>query len=324
SAEVASSLVVLFSLIVLFLTGAYIFKEIVRVFLILTGYASGDIPSFGELFSRLYTGMLKLLIPLFLVSLGVAVLAHVAQFGFIFTLKPLSFKLERINPFEGIKRLFSVGTLFEMAKSTLKALLLIGVALFLVSGSIDFFVSSPLSPPERVLVEFLKKSAGVLIALGAVAFLISLVDYAFRRWQYERKIMMSRRELKEEYKQLEGHPEVKGRLRARMRELARSRMMAEVPKASVIITNPTHIAIALRYDPKKDRAPVVVAKGKGRVAEKIVEIGRAHGVPVVRKPELARALYPAVEVGKEISPKFYKAVAEVIAYVMFKRKKLYA
>ncbi|AAC07777.1 flagellar biosynthesis protein FlhB [Aquifex aeolicus] len=324
SHEIASSLVVLLSLLLLLFLGTYIAKEVILIFLAVTGYVHADISELGSLYENFYENIVKVLTPLFFLALLVVILSHVAQFGFIFTLKPLSFKWERINPFEGIKRLISLTTLFETVKNTLKAFLLIGIAVFVLKGSLYFFLSSSTYPLAETLKSFIKTSAITLITLGVVALLIAFLDYAFKRWQYEKKIMMSRRELKEEYKQLEGHPEVKSRIKARMRELAKSRMMAEVPKATVVITNPTHIAIALKYNPEKDKAPVVVAKGKGTIAQKIVEIAENYSIPVVRKPELARALYPAVEVGKEISPKFYKAVAEIIAYVMFKKKKVYA
>ncbi len=324
SHEVASSLVVLIGSLTLIFLGTYIVKEIVWAFLVLTGYAQGEISSLSEIFERIYSGILKVLLPLFFLSITVVVVAHIAQFGFIFTLKPLSFKAERLNPFEGLKKIFSLNTLFDLFKNSLKAVILIGIALFFLKGSIDFLLLSSASGLSESVEKFLNILFVLLILLGVSAFLIALLDFAYRRWQYEKRIMMSRQELKEEYKQLEGNPEVKGKLKARMRELARTRMMAEVPKASVVITNPTHIAIALKYDPNRDRAPVVVAKGKGRIAERIIEIAEEHGIPVIRKPELARAMYPAVEVGKEISPEFYKAVAEIIAYVMFKRKKVYA
>ena len=324
SHEVASSLVVLIGSLTLIFLGAYIVKEIVWAFLVLTGYAQGEISSLSEVFERIYSGILKVLIPLFFLSVIVVVVAHIAQFGFIFTLKPLSFKTERLNPFEGLKKIFSLNTLFDLFKNSLKAVILIGIALFFLKGSIDFLLLSSASGLSESVERFLNVLFVLLILLGVSAFLIALLDFAYRKWQYEKKIMMSRQELKEEYKQLEGNPEVKGKLKARMRELAKTRMMAEVPKASVVITNPTHIAIALKYDPDRDKAPVVVAKGKGRIAERIIEIAEEHGIPVIRKPELARAMYPTVEVGKEISPEFYKAVAEIIAYVMFKRKKVYA
>jgi len=164
----------------------------------------------------------------------------------------------------------------------------------------------------------------VVLILGVIAFMIALLDYAYKRWEYERKIRMSRQEVKEEFKQLEGNPEIRAKIKARMREMARGRMMAEIPKASVVITNPTHVAVALRYDGERDRAPVVVAKGKGAVAERIRSIAQDYSVPIVSKPELARALYQAVDVGEEIPPEFYRAVAEIIAFVMFRKRKVLA
>lgn len=324
SHEIASSLVVLVGSLTLLFLGGYIVKEIVWAFLVLTGYAQGEIDSLSEVFERIYSETLKVLVPLFFLSVVVVVVAHVAQFGFIFTLKPLSFRAERLNPFEGLKRIFSLNTLFDLFKNSLKAVVLIGVALFFLKGSVEFLLLSSAIELSQSLEKFLKILFTLLVLLGVLAFLIALLDFAFRKWQYEKRIMMSRQELKEEFKQLEGNPEVKAKLKAKMRQLARTRIIAEVPKASVVITNPEHIAIALRYDPDKDKAPVVVAKGKGSVAEKIIEVAKEHDIPIVRKPELARAMYPSVEVGKEISPEFYKAVAEIIAYVMFRKRKVYA
>ncbi|WP_457600522.1 EscU/YscU/HrcU family type III secretion system export apparatus switch protein, partial [Hydrogenivirga sp.] len=163
----------------------------------------------------------------------------------------------------------------------------------------------------------------VVLVLGIIAFFIALLDFAYKKWDYERRIRMSKQEVKEEFKQLEGHPEIRAKVKARMREMARGRMMAEVPKASVVITNPTHYALALRYDSEKDRAPVVVAKGKGTLAERIISVAEEYEVPIVRKPELARAMYPAVDVGDEIPPEFYRAVAEIIAFVMFRKRRTY-
>lgn len=324
SHEVASSLVVLVGSLTLMFLGIYIVKEIIWAFLVLAGYVQGEINSLSEVFERIYSGILKVLLPLFFLSILVVVVAHVVQFGFVFTLKPLNFKADRLNPFEGIKRIFSLTTLFDLFKNSLKAIILIGIALFFLKGFLQPLLRSSSGDVGENLAGFANALFVLLILLGTSAFLIALLDFAYRKWQYEKKIMMSRRELKEEYKQLEGNPEVKGKLKARMRELARSRMIAEVPKASVVITNPTHIAIALKYDPEEDKAPIVVAKGKGRVAEKIMEIAEENNIPIIRKPELARAMYPAVEVGKEISPEFYKAVAEIIAYVIFRKKRVYA
>jgi flagellar biosynthetic protein FlhB len=324
SVEIASSLTVLISSLIIFFTGALIFREVVVFFTAISGLRPSEFSVLaGTTVKDAFLNVIKLLIPFFVVTILVVVGAHVAQFGFIFTLKPLQFKWERINPIEGIKKMLSLTTLFELSKNTLKATLLFGIALFILKGSASLVLSSaqmPLLEGIDFLINLLIK---VVLILGVVAFLIALLDFAYKKWEYEKKIRMSKQEVKEEFKQLEGQPEVKAKVKARMREMAKGRMMAEVPKASVVITNPTHYAIALRYDPDRDNAPTVVAKGKGRIAERIVEVAKEHEVPVLRKPELTRAMFSAVDVGEEIPPEFYRAVAEIIAFVMFRKKRTY-
>ncbi len=321
SVDVATSLTVLVSTFILFFIGYALFKNIAELLNnISTLNYSNTFSNIGYFLKEVSLNFTKTLAPLFIIVIGVVIASFIAQFGFIFTLKPLAFKWDRINPFEGIKRMFSLTTLFEIFKNILKVSVLIGVAYFVVRGSAGEIINSPLSPLTEAIVFLLKIIFVVVITLGIFAFGVALLDLAYKKWDYERRIRMSREEIKEEYKQFEGNPEIKGKLRSRMRELAKGRMMAEVPKASVVITNPTHIAIALRYDAEKDKAPVVVAKGKGTVAEKIVEVANRYGVPVIRREGVARALYPVVEIGQEIPPAFYKAVAEIIAFVMFKKK----
>jgi len=325
SVEVASSLTVLISSLILIFVGALIFREVVSLLLSLSLVKVSEFSSLSaHVLRETFTDVGKLLLPFFAVSVAVVIGAHVAQFGFIFTLKPVSFKWERINPIEGLKRMFSLTTLFELVKNSLKAVLLFGTALFIIKSGVVLILSSaqmPLVEGLRFLIDLLVK---VVIVLGVMAFFIALLDLAYKKWEHEKRIRMSRQEVKEELKQLEGNPEVRGKIRKRMRELARGRMMAEVPKASVVITNPIHIAVALRYDPEKDRAPVVVAKGKGSLAERIKRVAQENGVPVLRRPELARTLHEAVDVGEEIPPELYRAVAEIIAFVMFRKRKAYA
>ncbi len=324
SVEIASSLTVLISSVIIFFTGGLIFKEVVSLFSAIAGLRPFEFSSLaGNTVKESFLGTIKLLVPFFVVAVLVVISAHIAQFGFVFSLKPLQFKWERINPFEGFKRIFSLTTLFELAKNSLKALILFGVALFVLKGSIDLLIGSASSPILEGVSFMLSLIMKVVLILGVMAFLIALLDFAYKKWEYERKIRMTRQEVKEEFKQLEGHPEIRAKIRSRMREMARGRMMAEVPKASVVITNPTHIAVALRYDQEKDSAPKVVAKGKGSIAEKIIEVARRHEVPVVRREELARSLFSSVEVGDEIPPEFYRAVAEIIAFVVFRRKRVY-
>ncbi len=325
SVEIASSLTVLISSLIVFFTGALLFKEIVAFFAGIAGLRPSDFSALTSLsLKETFVNTVKLLIPFFVVTFLVVIGAHIAQFGFIFTFKPLQFKWDRLNPIEGIKKMFSLTTLFELSKNALKALLLFGIALFVLKGSSELVISSagmPLVESVKLLVDIAIK---LVLILGVIAFLIALLDFAYKRWEYERKIMMSKQEVKEEMKQLEGNPEIRAKIRARMREMAKGRMMAEVPKASVVITNPTHYAVALKYDGERDRAPKVVAKGRGTLAERIIQVAEEHDVPVVRKPELARALYQAVDVGEEIPSEFYRAVAQVIALIMFKKRKTYA
>ncbi|EDP76574.1 flagellar biosynthesis protein FlhB [Hydrogenivirga sp. 128-5-R1-1] len=324
SVEIASSLSVLISSLIIFFTGALIFKEVVAFLIAISGLRPAEFSILaGTTIKDSFTSIVKLLVPFFVVTILVVIGAHVAQFGFIFTLKPLQFKWERLNPVEGIKKMVSITTLFELSKNTLKASLLFGIALFILKGSVSLILNSaqmPLLEGVNFLIDLLIK---VVLILGVIAFLIALLDFAYKKWDYERRIRMSKQEVKEEFKQLEGQPEVKAKVKARMREMARGRMMAEVPKASVVITNPTHYAIALRYDAEKDRAPVVVAKGKGTLAERIIKVAEENEVPVIRKPELARAMYSAVDVGDEIPPEFYRAVAEIIAFITFRKKRTY-
>ena len=324
SVEIASSLTVLVSSLIIFFTGALIFREVVAFLMTISGLRLSEFSLLASTtVKESFTNIVKLLVPFFVVTVLVVIGAHVAQFGFIFTLKPLQFKWERLNPAEGIKKMFSLTTLFELSKNTLKASLLFGIALFVLKGSVSLVLNSaqmPLLEGVNFMIDLLIK---LILILGAIAFLIALLDFAYKKWDYERRIRMSRQEVKEEFKQLEGQPEVRAKVRARMREMARGRMMAEVPKASVVITNPTHYAIALRYDAEKDNAPKVVAKGKGTLAERIIRVAREHEVPIMRKPELARAMYPAVDVGDEIPPEFYRAVAEIIAFITFRKKRTY-
>ncbi|MCX8163879.1 MAG: flagellar biosynthesis protein FlhB [Aquificaceae bacterium] len=320
SPELASSITVFLSSLVLFFVGGYLFYEVVKFLWFVAnnpsitpylalGYVSESFP--------------RLILPLFLTAILTVVLSHVGQFGFIFTLKPLQFKWDRLNPFEGIKRIFSLTTAFELTKNLLKVSLFMVVSYFLIKGDIEYLLKAPSEDTTSFVIFLLKLVFKVVLVLSLFAIFIALFDYGYKRWDYERRIRMSKEEVKEEYKQHEGNPQIKGAIKRRMRQLARGRMMQEVPKASVVITNPTHIAIALRYDPEEgDKAPKVLAKGKGLIAEKIVQIANENNVPIIRKEELARAMYPAVEVGEEIPPKFYKAVAEIIAFVMFRKRKV--
>jgi len=322
SPEIASSLTVFLSTVVLFFIGAYLFYEVIGFMHFIVDNPSMSLSSAVEYASRRFP---RMLLPLFLITLLTVVLAHMGQFGFIFTLKPLQFKWERLNPFEGLKRIFSLNTAFDLFKNILKVSLFMAISYFILKGDLYNLLGASSQDTSGFLLYALLLTFKLILVLSVFAILIALLDYAYKRWDYERRIRMSKEEIKEEYKQQEGDPQIKSAIKRRMRQLARGRMMKEVPKASVVITNPTHIAIALRYSPEEgDKAPKVLAKGKGAIAERIVSIANESGVPVIRKEELARAMYPVVEVGEEIPPKFYRAVAEIIAFIMFRKRRLTA
>jgi len=254
---------------------------------------------------------------------GIAVISQIAQFGFIFTLKPLKPKLEKLNPIKGLKNIFfSLNSLFELAKNLVKIAVIVAVAYYFVTNHTVEILSLyklPLEESLKTLGELLASLTAYIIAVGIA---IAGVDFAYRKWKWEKDIMMTKEEVKEEYKQTEGNPEVKREIRKRMRQIIAQRMLQEVPKATVVITNPTHFAVALKYDLKKDNAPKVVAKGVDHMAKRIIEIAKKNNVEIYRDPPLARALYYSVEVGQEIPEKFYKAVAKIIAYVYRKTAKV--
>jgi len=241
SVEIATASIVLLGSIAIFFTGYTLFSKVLELFWSVSLNPHVD---FHRIFIQIKESIFPLILPFFVLSLLVVVLTHIAQFGFIFTIKPLEPKLERLNPFESLKRIFSMTTLF-----------------FVKSGLWEF-LSLFASENSTAIRGFLNFTFKLVIFISVIALFIALLDYAYKRWDYERRIRMSKEEVKEEYKQHEGNPLVKSAIRRRMRQLAKGRMLQEVPKASVVITNPTHIAIALRYDPSKgDKAPVPLAKG---------------------------------------------------------------
>lgn len=253
-----------------------------------------------------------LLIPFLGAAFTLAVGTNICQGGFV--IKPLELEFERINPINGIKKIFSFNGLSEFLKSLLK---------FLIGGCLFYYVvkeSLRILPSLTSMdLHSLSKTSGHLIikaiAYGFICFFVlSVIGYFLERWRFERSIRMTKEEIKEEFKESEGHPLIKSRIKSIQRELARKRMMQEVPKATVVITNPTHIAIALEYEDKKMSAPKVIAKGAGFIAEKIMEIARKHGVPIVEDKPLARVLYK-LELNSYIPAELYRAVAKILAYI---------
>ncbi len=254
-------------------------------------------------------------IPLGLVTAVGALLVTTAQVGIELTTKPLVPKMDRFNPVSGLKKVLSMRSLMELVKGLLKASLFATVIYFAMKKDMPEMVAAIRMPLEDGVSLLFSRLLGLCFRLAFLLLVIALFDYGYQKWEFEKSIRMSKQELKEEYKQMEGDPQIRSKIRQKQRELARSRMMSSVPKADVVITNPTHIAVALEYDREIMEAPVLTAKGSGFIAKRIRQLAEENGVPVVENRPLARSLFESLEVGDEIPEHLYKAVAEVLAFI---------
>ncbi|MEZ4598785.1 MAG: flagellar biosynthesis protein FlhB [Syntrophotaleaceae bacterium] len=255
-----------------------------------------------------------LLAPLLLVVLLVGFFSSFLQIGWLFTTKPLQPDFSKMNPVTGAARFVSKRSLVELIKSLAKVLLVGTVAYRVVANDFDqalHLVDKDVIETVRTLGQI---SLTVLLKSCAILILLGLIDFLYVRWEMEQKMKMTKQEQKEEFKEVEGDPHIKSRIRSLQQQMARRRMMAEVPKADVVITNPTHYSVALLYDRSRMDAPQVVAKGADNVAMRIREIARENNVPLVENKPVARALYK-VDLGKQVPEEWFKAVAEILAYV---------
>ncbi|GAA5786592.1 flagellar biosynthetic protein FlhB [Chitiniphilus shinanonensis] len=257
---------------------------------------------------------LRACLPIFAACAVAALVTPVAIGGLLFTFETVTPNFTRMNPMNGLKRMFSMRAVVEAIKAILKSGLIGGVAAYALWNEKEQFIQLVVMPQDvgfSYLWGMVKHT--LLMVVGAMAA-IPLLDVPYQLWEYYKGLRMTKEEVKREYKESEGDPHIKGRIRQLQREAARKRMMANIPKADVIVTNPTHYAVALQYT-EKMRAPVVVAKGAFLLAERIIELGREHKVAVIRTPPFARALYHHAELGEEIPAALYTAAAEVLAYI---------
>jgi flagellar biosynthesis protein FlhB len=268
-------------------------------------------PAFGEIAGK---GMLSLL-PLAVVLLAAVFLSAVAIGGWSFSMKAASFKAERLNPLKGLKRVFSANALNELVKAIAKFALVAAIAVAWLWWSADDLLSLGRQPIAEAIREALKKCGISLLVVSTGLIFIAAVDVPFQLWQYQKKLRMTRQQVKDEFKETEGRPEVKSRIRTMQQQIASRRMMEELPDADVVITNPTHFAVALKYDDNNMGAPRVIAKGKDLVAKRIREVATENGVPLFSAPPLARVLFRTTEIGDEIPARLYTAVAQVLAYI---------
>lgn len=244
-----------------------------------------------------------------------AVVSNLAQVGFFLNSKSLAPKWSMLDPLKGLKRLFAPTSFFNLAKGMVKLAVVGWVGWQFLAGRWEQLFELHGVPPAQAAPILAGMAHGMALQMAAALLLVAALDYVYQRWQMERQLKMTKQEVKDEIKESEGNPEIKGRLRQRQRELSRRRMMADVPTATLVLANPTHFSVALKYEAGQKGAPRVVAKGQDLIALRIRESAREHGVPVVENPPLARALYQACEVGQEIPASLFRALAEVLALV---------
>ncbi|MDR1588975.1 MAG: flagellar biosynthesis protein FlhB [Oscillospiraceae bacterium] len=270
----------------------------------------------------LYRALMSLggiMLPVLAAAIAAGVIINVLQVGFLFTTKTLSPKLERISPIKGFSRIFSIRTLTELVKSVLKVTILGYIAYTSYRALLAEFPNYIGRDIQGLFLSTMNTAFTIALKMAAAFALIAAGDYLFQWWKFEKDMRMTKQEVKDEYKTTEGDPQIKSKIRQKQRQMSAMRMMAQVPSADVVITNPTHYAVALKYEDGVSDAPTVVAKGKDFMARKIRETAAEHGVELVENKTLARALYENCELGDLIPPEFYQVVADILVYVYRKK-----
>ncbi|KXH79996.1 flagellar biosynthesis protein FlhB [Sporosarcina sp. HYO08] len=274
------------------------------------------------IYSEMVTQMAFILLPIMLIAVVAAVLGNFFQFGLLFTTEPLKFDLKKIDPLKGLKRIFSIRALIELLKSLLKISMIGSATTLILLLNIDKVLGLAFKTPADALDIVGQLVATMGITASFVLLAISILDYFYQKYDYEKNLRMSKQDIKDEHKNTEGDPLIKSRIKQLQRETAMRRMMQEVPHADVVITNPTHYAIALKYKDEDMDAPIVVAKGVDFLAQKIKIIANEHNVIMVENRPLARSLYDEVDIGERIPEQFFKAIAEILAYVYRMQRKI--
>ncbi|OGQ92933.1 MAG: flagellar biosynthesis protein FlhB [Deltaproteobacteria bacterium RIFOXYA12_FULL_61_11] len=269
----------------------------------------------GSLYALTIYPYFKFFIPFFSIMLLAGIGVNLVQTGLLFSPKAMKFDLSRLDPIQGFKRMFSLTSLFELVKNLFKVAVIFAIVFYSVRGELDQIISlcqldllGIMDFSNRVLFTICYRIAAYLVIL-------SLVDYLYKRWDMNKMMKMTKQEVKDERKNMHGDPKVKGEFIKKRHQIATSRIMQAVPRADVVVTNPTHFAVALEYDRTKMQAPRVVAKGKDNIALSIRELAQSLSIPVVENPPLARVLYASVKIGQQIPERLYAAVAEILAYV---------
>ncbi len=273
------------------------------------------------LFNQFILLLLQILAPFLFGIFLSGVISNLLQTGFLFRFEPLMPDIDKLNPISGLQNIFSWKLVAELVKSILKILIVAYIPYATIRDQFPFLMRMVQVEPVPATILVLKLIFSMAIKIIMVLLVLALADWAFQKWRHEENLKMSKDEIKEEYKQREGDPRVKSKIRERQRQASRARMMEEVPKATVVVTNPTHIACALKYVAGEDSAPKLIAMGAGLLAQKIKEIAKEHDIPIIENKPLARQMYKMLEIGDEIPQDLYAAVVEILAQVYRMKKR---
>lgn len=276
---------------------------------------SFNLPLAGYVLILALRGLALVVLPIFGIAFLSTLIAEALQTGFMFSMDPLSPKIERLNPLQGFKKMFGLQGLVELVKSIIKITIVFYIAWYAAKEDLPYIVVLIEAQPWDIIVLGGSIVYKIAIRVGLFYIMVAILDYLYKRWEYMKNLKMTRQEVKEEYKRLEGDPLVKQRMRDMQRQVAMSRMMGAVPQADVVVTNPTHIAVALKYEVNKMKAPLLLAKGERKIAEEIRRIADAHEISIVQNEPLARSIYRTTKIKQEIPADLFQAVAEVLAYV---------
>jgi len=325
SQDVNTALLLLFSFIILAVLGTFMKERMLNLYTSsFTEYIHWDVTeqSVMKLLKEVLVQFSFIVAPVMIVSFIIAVAANLLQVGVMFTTEPLKFDLKKIDPIQGAKRIFSIRALVELLKSFFKILFIGSITFAVIWMFKDDMMMLALKTPENAVSFFGQVTITMGVAATVALLFLAVLDYLYQKYDFEKNIRMSKQDIKDENKNVEGDPLIKSKLREKQRQVAMRRMMEEVPKADVVITNPTHYAIAIKYDEVTASAPVIVAKGTDHLALKIKEIAKNHDVVTVENKALARSLYDQVELNDVIPEEFYQAVAEILAFVYSLEKKV--
>jgi flagellar biosynthetic protein FlhB len=320
SREIASALILLCAFMALRLFGPFMFNTISgfskKVF---AGYGAigniFDINGIIKLFIETVTVIVLAMAPLLAVVVVSGIIAGYSQVGFLFTTKTLALKFDRLNPISGLKRIFSTRSIAELFKALFKVVI-IGYISYSYLRSQEVHVMNLMSVDVLGAASFIGvTTTNLAIRICIALVILGALDYGYQWWEYEKNLRMSKQEIKEEYKQTEGNPEIKSKIKQKQRQISMRRMLMDVPKADVVITNPTHYAVSIKYNAEESEAPVVTAKGCDYMAFRIKSIAKENGVEIIENKALAINIYETVDIGEKIPPELYQAVAEVLAYV---------